>query len=635
MQCNYLDSEKSPEMGLPVEGNDTKYISGLSTILVASIQEAKDRISQVEYIFCSQLYPNFQKNSKCAEKLYSEARAVAEDEWKGQVSDLKNQLNGIFVEKEQAIEECKAAQTENVKLLERVAVLEEMLATKTKEVDEGSRFHAKLLEVVESKSSVIISIEKQLKEKEEKINSLLEKFREQEEKVMTLSKDLQEKHEEVNKGKKLEKEFIRKIDTQTLTISNHEQMVSNFEKEKKQLAVQLENMEACVSGLRNELRRKSIELEEATHLQEQSVEQVNRNKSELTKKEQLLSACEKEKQVLLSRITNLENNVEECRDKPRNGTSMTPNVNVLAKQLELKNAELSAESQKRRDVVAAYKKLKSQQIFLLRKLGPTSEGMLLQIKEEEGSDHLSNDNKTSAPPEIKIKNPVGNVFGAELSKVKKEVDSMQNSDDELSGQLNQMANSRSPPCSSSPVRTNWTTKKVLSSSAGTKRPASGWRETRSRQSPGGADPHDDFLDTPYDNIRGNLIKAVQDNQHNATTLNSKEAVSDSSDDETQDMRPRPGPDKHVQKARKVGPKDFKFVEPVRKKAERENLNGIECKQCKKFYDAVHGDGEGKEGEINKHNLRCEHHDGVSRHRYRYIPPMTPEGFWNIGFDTEN
>ncbi|KAL2349008.1 hypothetical protein Fmac_003008 [Flemingia macrophylla] len=31
-----------------------------STILVASsIQEAKDRISQIEYVFCSQLYPDF------------------------------------------------------------------------------------------------------------------------------------------------------------------------------------------------------------------------------------------------------------------------------------------------------------------------------------------------------------------------------------------------------------------------------------------------------------------------------------------------------------------------------------------------------------------------------------------------
>ncbi|GLT60770.1 hypothetical protein SLA2020_335220 [Shorea laevis] len=37
---------------------------------------------------------------------------------------------------------------------------------------------------------------------------------------------------------------------------------------------------------------------------------------------------------------------------------------------------------------------------------------------------------------------------------------------------------------------------------------------------------------------------------------------------------------------------------------------------------------------NLQNFRCEHHDGVSGHRYRYVPPLTPEGFWNIGFDSE-
>lgn len=84
-------------------------------------------------------------------------------------------------------------------------------------------------------------------------------------------------------------------------------------------------------------------------------------------------------------------------------------------------------------------------------------------------------------------------------------------------------------------------------------------------------------------------------------------------------------------------KGFKFIEPVRKKAERENLKGVECKQCKKFYDAVlPKDGEGKEQCTDGigTSLKCEHHEGVSRHRYRYAPPMTPEGFWNIGFESE-
>ncbi|KAK1581275.1 hypothetical protein Q3G72_004473 [Acer saccharum] len=36
--------ENSSKLGCPVDDFDTKYISGLSTILVDTIQEAKDRI---------------------------------------------------------------------------------------------------------------------------------------------------------------------------------------------------------------------------------------------------------------------------------------------------------------------------------------------------------------------------------------------------------------------------------------------------------------------------------------------------------------------------------------------------------------------------------------------------------------
>lgn len=77
---------------------------------------------------------------------------------------------------------------------------------------------------------------------------------------------------------------------------------------------------------------------------------------------------------------------------------------------------------------------------------------------------------------------------------------------------------------------------------------------------------------------------------------------------------------------------YKYVEPVRKKAKRENLKGIECKQCRKFDDAVLSDE--KHDPNVKQALSCEHHDGVSRHRYRYAPPWTPEGFWNICFEPE-
>ena len=127
------------------------------------------------------------------------------------------------------------------------------------------------------------------------------------------------------------------------------------------------------------------------------------------------------------------------------------------------------------------------------------------------------------------------------------------------------------------------------------RSRSPWVDTR------GGDAKDDFLDTQMDAV--------------------KPAFNQMAGNETEIVTP----------ANKVESKPFgyKFVESVRKKAERETLKGIECKQCKKFYDAVLPSDRRNPGE-----LRCEHHEGVSRHRYRHPPPMTPEGFWNIGFDSE-
>lgn len=173
--------------------------------------------------------------------------------------------------------------------------------------------------------------------------------------------------------------------------------------------------------------------------------------------------------------------------------------------------------------------------------------------------------------------------------------------------------------------------------AGRKRPASSWVDTRRRQGQDGPDPHDDFLDTPLENIRGNLNKATKEQvpDRPVPVPAPNDMNLDSSDDETQDVNAVVRPQKQQMPAPVAGKNGFKFVEPVRKKAERENLKGVECKQCKKFYDAVlPNNGGGKDTDNNKPNFRCEHHEGVSRHRYRYAPPLTPEGFWNIGFESE-
>lgn len=215
--------------------------------------------------------------------------------------------------------------------------------------------------------------------------------------------------------------------------------------------------------------------------------------------------------------------------------------------------------------------------------------------------------------------------------------SKENMDGDRRSSLIENSNSHSSithtPTSSSFHGQKFPIKPKAEMSAGQKRPVSYWRETRSRQEPGGADPHDDFLDTPMENARVNMNKVLKEEVQDISDPALKGMDVDDSDDETQDANA----DLSLQKQHISIPapenRSFKYVEPVRKKAERENLKGIECRQCKKFYDVLLPN-ESKNNDKNNCNIRCEHHDGVSRHRYRYVPPMTPEGFWNIGFESD-
>lgn len=66
-------------------------------------------------------------------------------------------------------------------------------------------------------------------------------------------------------------------------------------------------------------------------------------------------------------------------------------------------------------------------------------------------------------------------------------------------------------------------------------------------------------------------------------------------------------------------KSFACVEVVRKKDERRKMKGHYCKECENYYADL------PEEERQKKLSSC------SRHRYRYIPPSTPENFWEVGF----
>ncbi|XP_067402863.1 DNA endonuclease RBBP8 isoform X2 [Emydura macquarii macquarii] len=64
---------------------------------------------------------------------------------------------------------------------------------------------------------------------------------------------------------------------------------------------------------------------------------------------------------------------------------------------------------------------------------------------------------------------------------------------------------------------------------------------------------------------------------------------------------------------------FPHIEVVRKREERRKLLGHTCKECEIYYADI------PEEEREKKLAAC------SRHRFRYIPPSTPENFWEVGF----
>ncbi|XP_066539475.1 DNA endonuclease RBBP8 isoform X2 [Hoplias malabaricus] len=73
------------------------------------------------------------------------------------------------------------------------------------------------------------------------------------------------------------------------------------------------------------------------------------------------------------------------------------------------------------------------------------------------------------------------------------------------------------------------------------------------------------------------------------------------------------------KATGVAERSFACVEVVRKKDERRKLQGHTCKECEIYYADL------PVPERQKKLSSC------SRHRFQYIPPSTPDNFWEVGF----
>ncbi|KAJ8010133.1 hypothetical protein DPEC_G00071820 [Dallia pectoralis] len=122
---------------------------------------------------------------------------------------------------------------------------------------------------------------------------------------------------------------------------------------------------------------------------------------------------------------------------------------------------------------------------------------------------------------------------------------------------------------------------------------------------------------------GEYDSCPQDN--NGSYLNQEELYHSEEEDEVEReeehaenaLMPQPGtPNREHKDSKNLS---FAHVDVVRKKAERRKLKGHTCKECEIYYADL------PEAERVKKLSAC------SRHRFRYIPPSTPENFWEVGF----
>ncbi|KAF5192744.1 gamma response, partial [Thalictrum thalictroides] len=443
----------STQLGYLLDINDAMDIAEMSMVIVATIQEVKNRISHIEYIFCSKLYPDIQSGSKSSCKQFVEAMKLAEDGWRKKESSLLSQIEELQFEKNNALEE-------NQKL---VASLEE-------------------------------------------------------------------------KAKLTNHEFKKATE-------------DDWKRKESLLLVQIE-----------EIR---LEKQQAVEENRCLVVSLQKEKTKLLYNEQLLNELEMEKKLFVAKLESLQENEEvadhQLKQKAEDVADRRCAQERLLQQLELKDMEIMNEKKKRREVIDTYKKLKSQYNFLCSKFGlkdkdPQTSGPASMMNEQKGANNLQEKLDDSIVSRLSdYSSTRSNIKTPSLS---------------TSCSLKSPASVKSEPL------------------AGNKRSVPPWRDTRSRQEAEGADPHDDFLDTPMDNIKGNLNKVLKQEVQDYPVLAPKDVSLDSLDDETQDMNVEPSPQKQQISITRTGDRGFKYVEPVRKKSDRENLKGFECKQCKKFYDAV-------------------------------------------------
>jgi hypothetical protein len=72
----------------------------MSTILVTTIQEVKDQVSQMEFIFCSQLFLHIQEKAKLVQARLDDTMRAKDDEWRKREASLVSQLEELSSSKQ-------------------------------------------------------------------------------------------------------------------------------------------------------------------------------------------------------------------------------------------------------------------------------------------------------------------------------------------------------------------------------------------------------------------------------------------------------------------------------------------------------------------------------------------------------
>lgn len=359
--ANFVDLKMGDET---VDGIEAKYISGLSTVMVATIQEAKDRISQIEYIFCSQLFPNLQSRSKTLEKVYSEARLAACDTWREREKTLLSEVEELKLENEHVKSENMGLIKDKEKLSDELGKLASMplrlrsledyidhlklkSKNRSKEVQNSIELHDRLVEVLDVKGSDMLS--------KDEINMLVSEVKS----VKIKAEFLQE---ELSKKTLVTENLLKKLEYLSKEAADSERKLSSLEEEKQRLTTRLQVFEENVGRLEELLRHKTDELEEGRTVPEVLQCKLNSTEREMLECKQKIADHEKEKTVVIGK--------------------------AKAMGEEKNTSELAMEIKKRKEAHSAYKRLKSQYNFLCKRFGLTADSVPHQSHLEDDTNQI-------------------------------------------------------------------------------------------------------------------------------------------------------------------------------------------------------------------------------------------------------